>query len=119
MIDIRPRVSDYTVSEGSSSPLTFAGRTFNQAGQTATNILASDESIVIDFSFYLGRIDRVFLTKDGKFQVVYGTPAEDPQAPGPIDEALEVAIINLPAYLYDVSQASINFLDYKLSLIHI
>jgi hypothetical protein len=40
-------------------------------------------------------------------------PAEDPQAPGPIDEALEVAIINLPAYLYDVSQASINFLDYK------
>ena len=113
MIDIRPRVSDYTVSEGSSSPLTFAGRTFNQAGQTATNILASDESIVIDFSFYLGRIDRVFLTKDGKFQVVYGTPAEDPQAPGQIDEALEVAIINLPAYLYDVSQASINFLDYK------
>ena len=113
MIDIRPRVSDYTVSEGASSPLTFAGRTFNQAGQTASNILASDESIVIDFSFYLGRIDRVFLTKDGKFQVVYGTPTEDPQLPNEIDEALEVAIINLPAYLYDVSQASINFLDYK------
>ena len=113
MIDIRPRVADYTVSEGSNSPLTFAGRTFTQAGQTATNILASDESIVIDFSYYLGRIDRVFLTKDGKFQVIYGTPAEDPQMPGVVDEALEVAQITLPAYLYDVDQASVNFLDYK------
>ena len=93
MIDIRPRVADYTVSEGANSPLTFAGRSFNQAGQTATNILASDESIVIDFSYYLGRIDRIFLTKDGKFQVVYGAPAEDPQLPGPIDEGIEVASI--------------------------
>ena len=101
MIDIRPRVADYTVSEGANSPLTFAGRSFNQAGQTATNILASDESIVIDFSYYLGRIDRIFLTKDGKFQVVYGAPAEDPQLPGPIDEGIEVAQVTFPAYLYN------------------
>ncbi len=113
IIDIRPRVSDYTVSVGSNSPLTFAGRTFTQAGQTASNILASDESIVIDFSYYLGRIDRVFLTKEGDFQVVYGTPSENPQKPLPIDEALEVAVITLPPYLYNVSQATINFLDYK------
>ena len=113
MIDIRPRVADYTVSEGANSPLTFAGRSFNQAGQTATNILASDESIVIDFSYYLGRIDRIFLTKDGKFQVVYGAPAEDPQLPGPIDEGIEVAQITFPAYLYNVNDATINFLEYK------
>jgi hypothetical protein len=113
MIDIRPRVADYTVSESASSPLTFAGRTFNQAGQTATNILASDESIVIDFSYYLGRIDRVFLTKDGKFQVVYGSPAEDPQTPGAIEEGIEVAQITFPPYLYNVNDATINFLEYK------
>ena len=113
IIDIRPRVSDYTVSEGGNSPLTFAGRTFNQAGQTATNMLASDESIVIDFSYYLGRIDRVFLTKDGKFQALFGTPSENPELPGIIDDAIEIAQISLPPYLYNVSDASINFLDYK------
>ncbi len=113
MIDIRPRVADYTVTEGANSPLTFAGRSFNQAGQTATNILASDESIVIDFSYYLGRIDRIFLTKDGKFQVVYGSPAEDPKLPGPIDEGIEVAQITFPPYLYNVDDATINFLEYK------
>ena len=101
------------MSEGAASPLTFAGRTFTQAGQTAANMLASDESIVVDFSYYLGRIDRVFLTKDGTFQVVYGTPAEEPEKPLGIDEALEVAVITLPPYLFNVNEATINFLDYK------
>ena len=32
IIDIRPRVSDYTVSVGARSPLEFLGRTFNQSG---------------------------------------------------------------------------------------
>ena len=45
IIDIRPRVSDYTVSASTRSPLEFYGRSFNGAGNSAGNILASDESI--------------------------------------------------------------------------
>ena len=44
---------------------------------------------------YLGRIDRIFLTKTGEFQVKYGSPAEKPDKPGNVDDALEVATINL------------------------
>mgnify|MGYP001356506343 CR=1 FL=1 len=113
MIDIRPRVSDYTVSAGGVSPLMFDGRTFDGSGNSAANMLASDESIVIDFSYYLGRVDRIFLTKDGRFQVQYGDPAEQPERPLPVDEAIEIAHINLPPYLYDVNDAVINFFDYK------
>ena len=113
MIDIRPRVSEYTVAEGGRSPLEFLGRTFNAAGNSATNALASDEAILTTFSHYLGRIDRVFLDKKGKFQVVYGTPSELPQRPNPIDEALEVAEITLPPFLYNVKQASLRFLEHK------
>ena len=113
MIDIRPRVSDYTVVEGGNSPLTFAGRTFDGSGNSAANMLASDESIVLDFSYYLGRIDRIFLTKDGKFQVNYGTPAEKPERPLPVDDAIEIAHITLPPYLYNVEDALINFFEYK------
>ena len=69
IIDIRPRVADYIVSESTRSPLEFYGRTFNNEGQTANNILASDEAIIATFSHYLGRIDRIFVTKDGKFEV--------------------------------------------------
>ena len=113
LIDIRPRVSDYTVSEGARSPLEFNGRTFTGSGNSAANILASNESIVTDFSFYLGRIDRVYVTKSGTMQVKYGTPSEKPQKPAPVEDALEIATINLPPYLYDVSQASLSFLNHK------
>ena len=113
IIDIRPRVSEYTVAEGGRSPLEFLGRTFNAAGNSATNALSSDESILTTFSHYLGRIDRVFLDKKGKFQVVYGTPSELPQRPNPIDESLEIAEITLPPFLYNVKQASLKFLEHK------
>jgi hypothetical protein len=113
IIDIRPRVSLYEVLENSRSPFEFYGRTFSSSGNSATNILASDESILTNFSFYLGRIDRIYLTKDGKFQVKYGTPAEKPEIPVSVDDALEIATINLPPYLYTTVESSIKSLEYK------
>jgi hypothetical protein len=113
IIDIRPRVSPYNVLEDSRSPLEFFGRTFSASGNSATNILASDEAILTNFSFYLGRIDRIYLTKDGKFQVKYGTPAEKPEMPVSVDDALEIAVINLPAYLYSTLESSIHFMEHK------
>ena len=113
LIDIRPRVSDYTVTEGARSPLEFFGRTFNAAGNSAANILASDETIVTDFSWYLGRIDSIYVTKDGQFQVKTGVPSEKPEEPGIIDDALKIAVASLPPYLYNTADVSLNFLQYK------
>ena len=113
IIDIRPKTSNYSVAEGLRSPLEFYGRSFDGSGNSATNILASDESILTSFSFYLGRIDRIYLTKDGKMQVKYGTPSEKFEKPVSVDDALEIATITLPPYLYNVSQASIEFLEHK------
>ena len=113
IIDIRPKTSTYNVIENSPSPLEFYGRTFDVSGNSAKNILASDESITTTFSFYLGRIDRIYLTKDGKFQVKYGVPSERPEKPVSIDDALEIATIDLPAYLYNTTQATIQFLEHK------
>ena len=113
IIDIRPRVSNYTVTQNSRSPLEFLGRTFNANGNSAANVLASDESLVVDLSYYQGRIDRIFLTKDGKFQVKYGDPSDRPEKPVGVEDALEIATITLPPYLYNVRQASISSLEHK------
>ena len=114
LIDIRPRVSDYTVAADARSPLEFLGRSFNGDGNSAANILASDESINVDFSFYLGRVDRLYITKDGKFQVQSGTPSETYERPVNIDDALEIASIRLEPYLIDPKEgATISFLDHK------
>ena len=113
IIDIRPRVSDYTVSVDARSPLEFLGRTFDQSGNSSTNILASDEQIICDFSYYQGRIDRIFITKDGKFQVKYGVPSDNPEKPVVVDDALEIATIQHPPYLYNKEQAVLEFLEHK------
>jgi len=113
VIDIRPRVSNYSVSESTRSPLEFLGRTFNSSGSSASNVLASDESMLVDFSFFLGRVDKIYLTKYGSLIVSQGTPGEDPDKPVPIDDSLEIAEIKLPAYLYDVSDAKLSFLKHK------
>ena len=113
LIDIRPRVSDYTVEADVRSPLEFHGRTFNASGNSAANILPSDETIVTDFSWYHGRIDSIYLTKDGEFQVKTGVPSEKPEEPLTVDDAIKIAVASLPAYLYNTADVSLNFLQYK------
>ena len=111
IIDIRPRVSDF--SGTSRSPFEFLGRAFDSSGNSAKNVLASDRSILLDYSFYLPRLDKIYLSKNGTFQLVNGVPAESPEWPVPIDGALEIASIKLPAYLFDVNNASITLASYK------
>ena len=113
LIDIRPRVSDYTVAESVRSPLEFYGRTFNASGNSAANILASDETIITDFSWYLGRVDSIYLTKDGQFQVKTGVPSEQPEEPQTVDDALKIAVASIPPYLYNTADVSLNFFQYK------
>ena len=113
IIDIRPKVSDYIVQAGTRSPLEFFGRTFDASGNSVNEILASDESITTNYSYYLGRKDSIFATKSGTFQVQYGEPSENPEKPIPIDNALELATVTLSPYLLNTSQAEISFLNNK------
>ena len=112
-IDIRPRVSPYTTTIDTRSPLEFYGRSFTASGNSSKNSLASDESIVLNYSFYLGRVDTIYLSKNGTLQTKIGTSAENPEKPVPIDDSLEIATINLPPYLYNASDASINLTEHK------
>ena len=113
ILDIRPRVSKYTISENARSPFEFFGRNFVSTENSNTDILASDESIVIDYSFYLPRIDKIFLSKQKVLQLISGVPSENPRPPLPINNAIEVATITLPPYLCNVSDAVISLRRYK------
>ena len=114
MLDIRPRVSAVgVVTTGDLSPFEFRGRSVNATGSSVPNILAPDEQIRIGYSHYLPRVDRLFLTKDGVFQLNIGTPAENPQLPNSVDNAIEVARVTLPPYLYNIDDADIDIFEYK------
>jgi hypothetical protein len=113
IIDIRPRVNNYSVLESFRSPLEFYGRLFDQSGNSSTNILASDEQINLSYTFYLGRVDKIYLTRDASLQVKYGNPSENFESPSSVSDALEIGTITLPPYLYNPSDATIQLLEHK------
>jgi len=113
IIDIRPRVSNYAVLPGIRSPFEFEGRKFDQKGNSSANILASDESILLNYDFYLPRIDRIYVNKESNFVIQKGAPDENPKPPQALDDSLEIAQIFMPPYLYDTKKVSIKTFDYK------
>ena len=113
IIDVRPRVSDYVVAEGSRSPFEFDGRSFMGGRHSSPFVLASDESETVSFSYYLPRIDRLYLTKDGVLQVKYGAPSETPRMPEEVAGALNIANVSVPAYVYNTSQVKISFVEHR------
>lgn len=101
-IDIRPRVSDYVSSD--VSPFSFESRKFETGSNVSAQILKSNESIIFDYSYYLPRTDKLTLSKNGKFSVVFGESSESPSIPKISNEVLDVATIYSSAYVYDVSK---------------
>jgi len=108
-LDFRPRVAQFTST--TLSPFDFASRTFATAGINPTLVVAPNESSLIGYDFYLPRVDKVVLNKEGAFSVIQGVSAENPKAPANSDDAMEIAIISLPAYLYDPSNVAITAVD--------
>jgi hypothetical protein len=101
VIDIRPRVSNYS---GSLSPFEFLSRNFGGSGQSVPNVLVTNENIIFDYDFYLGRIDRIFINQDSSISVVKGTSAEFPVDPEGIDSSFELARITSNPYVFDAEK---------------
>ena len=106
-LDFRPRVQDFSVT--TSSPFDFASRNF---GTDPKFVLKPGEGSLIGYDFYLPRIDRVYLDKFGSVIVRKGTSSVEPAPPANEDvELMQLAQINLPAYLYNPDDAEISMID--------
>jgi hypothetical protein len=103
-IDIRPRVKPYTVSN--YSPFEFANRSFDADGQYSKYILVPGENIISSYSYYVGRIDRIFLNSDGKFEVATGLP-NSLVAPPLRCNSLDIATIYIPPYVYNTKNINV------------
>ena len=112
-IDIRPRVSTYDPATATRSPFEFDSRVFSGEGQTPPNILSDDETLQLTYSYYLPRIDRIFLTTNGSFQIQTGVPSDDPMPPEGVSGALDIGTLVVPAYTYEASQVKSTLKSYK------
>lgn len=73
----------------------------------ATKFVYPFETFSLDYNFYLGRIDKVYLNETGSADVITGSDSLTPKPPVDNISSLLLSTINLPPYLKKVSDATI------------
>jgi len=107
-LDFRPRVQRFTASN--ASPFAFASRDFSSTTNPSL-IVTPEESSLVGYEYYLPRIDKVVIGKNGVISVVKGVSSEEPKIPINVEDAMDIAIIELPAYLYNADDAKVIPID--------
>ena len=111
IIDLRPRVKTFTISNENVSPFSFGAREFES---TNPYIVTPNESSILGYSYYLPRIDKLVINQFEEVKLVKGEPSDDPAPPIENGNSMEIAEISLPPYLFDtVRSPNIKMFDNK------
>jgi hypothetical protein len=106
-IDFRPRVDDASSINIGSSP----DRSYDGSGASTVDVLKFQSNLTSDFEYYLPRIDKLFLDKDGNFRIAKGASSLNPQQPKSVDGAMHLYTMNIPAYTIDTAGINIEKID--------
>ena len=104
VIDFRPKVDNNAIIAGFQdvSSLEITSGQFAGAGSVIASTPAPDVGLEYTFSFsqiqYLDRIDGVFLNKKGEFLIKEGNSSLNPSKPDPVDDAVALFYVYIPAY---------------------
>ena len=102
-IDFRPRVPVYDPSSGTTSPFSFSSRDFS----AITNFVTPNESFVLNYNFYLPRVDNLYMGRNRQFIYEKGVSSINPKPPLRNDELMKLATITFPPYLFNPEDARI------------
>jgi hypothetical protein len=91
--------SPYTETS-TTSPFNLDSASFLSA--TTQKVPYPSSVFGLDYEFYLGRVDKVYLTIDGNVRVVKGSDSVEPQATTDESVGLLLGTIKLPPYLKNV-----------------
>ena len=96
-LDFRPRVATFDPDTATASPFDYNSRVFTNQPKL---LLASNESSIIGYNFYVPRIDRLYLNKLGNFVYVEGVADRNPKPPEKVGDVMLLAEINCQ-HIYD------------------
>jgi hypothetical protein len=98
ILDFRPRVEEFNPDSATSSPFAFNSRSYES---NFRYVVSPDETSFIGYSYYLPRIDLITINRFSEVEVVKGESSDNPKAPILADDAMELAQISYPAYLFN------------------
>jgi hypothetical protein len=111
IVDLRPRLKPFTLTN--KSPFEYDGKQLGIAGKYSSYVLAPNKNLILNYEYYLPRIDVVSLNTQGKFEVLQGIPSDDPKLPQLKRNSLDIAVIFLPPYLYSFKDAIVDMSIHK------
>jgi hypothetical protein len=105
-LDFRPRVDDAsTINSGAQD------RSYDGSGGSTVDVVKFNSNISTDFEYYLPRIDKIFLDKEGNFKVTKGSSDLKPQIPKGLDGAMHLYTLFLNPYTLDEKDLTVEKQD--------
>ena len=105
-LDFRPRVDDAsTINSGGQD------RSYDGTGASTVDTVKFGDDVNTDFEYYLRRIDKIFLDKEGKFKVSKGASSLNPQLPKNLDGAMHLYTLSLEPYTLSTEEIEIETVD--------
>jgi hypothetical protein len=104
-LDFRPVRRNATAAIGSAVQFDVDSST------TGPKIPENGSDIILDYSYYLPRIDRVVLNKNRTFDVNKGIPSLNPTIPRPKDDTMNLYVLREPAYTSDTEEIQVQYIN--------
>jgi hypothetical protein len=87
-------------------------KTFDvDSSTTGPKIPENGSDILLDYAYYLPRIDRVVLNKNRTFDVNQGNPSLTPTIPKPLDDTMSLYILREQAYVDDTEGIQVQYIN--------
>ena len=113
-IDFRPRVT----SASNTNVTVITGSAVNPVESTTIDVDSDgsyvpvpDETFTSDVIYYLPRVDRVVMGKDGKKKVIKGIPSDRPFPPAEPSESMTLSLLSISPYPSLSLENAYNFTD--------
>ena len=93
-------VTDVDTITATASSFDFKNRQFDGTGAVVIDTPKINNALTCDFEHFLPRKSVVYIDTAGAFKIVDGVPAEDPVEPAQLDNAMKLAVLDIPAYTF-------------------
>lgn len=88
-----------------------SGTAFDEITGSLTEL--TRESMILDFHYYLNRIDKLYLNQDGQFQILEGVPNISPKPPADPEDGMLLYTLNVRAYTATPADVFLDYIENK------
>jgi len=109
-------IGTFTISDGSktynlSNAIDFR---FKLSELNQTEQVPYQSSVLFsDVEYYLSRMDKIYVNKNGEFGIQEGISSTNPEVPNDVDNSITLYTLLLPAYTYDRTKIFVKELDHR------